>query len=66
MSSSAAVGMGPDTQLLERERELGLIGEVLDEAARGQGALVLVEGVAGIGKSALLRAARNAGADRRV
>ena len=53
MSSSVAVGTG----LLERERELGLIGHVLDDASRGRGALVLIEGVAGIGKSALLAAA---------
>jgi DNA-binding CsgD family transcriptional regulator len=48
----------PATQpgLVERERELGLITEVLGDATHGRGALVLVEGQAGIGKSALLSA----------
>ena len=61
MSSSLAVKAGADAGLVERERELGLIGELLGGASRGRGALVLVEGEAGIGKSALLAAAAERG-----
>lgn len=57
MSASLAVKAGTDARLVERERELRLIGEVLGDAFRGRGALVLVEGQAGIGKSSLLAAA---------
>ena len=47
------VGAG---ELLEREFELGLVGGLLDAASGGAGTVVVVEGVAGIGKSALLAA----------
>jgi DNA-binding CsgD family transcriptional regulator len=57
MCPSLAVKAGTDAGLVERERELGLIGELLAGASRGRGALVLVEGEAGIGKSELLAAA---------
>ena len=40
--------------LLERDRELGSLDRVLDEAAAGGGRTALVEGPAGIGKSRLL------------
>ncbi len=40
--------------LLERERELGMVSEALEDAERGQGRLVLVSGDAGTGKSALV------------
>lgn len=42
--------------LIERERELSEIGAVLAEAGRGAGQALLIEGPAGVGKSALLRA----------
>jgi DNA-binding CsgD family transcriptional regulator len=45
-------------ELVERETELGEAGEVLDGARGGAGAALLVEGPAGIGKSALIRAIR--------
>jgi DNA-binding CsgD family transcriptional regulator len=57
MPPSLKVQVGADAGLVERERELGLIGELLGGASRGRGALVLVEGEAGIGKSGLLAAA---------
>jgi DNA-binding CsgD family transcriptional regulator len=43
-----------DVELLERERELGLLAESMERARRSEGTLMLVEGPAGIGKSALL------------
>jgi len=48
---------GPADRLIERERELAVIGELLDGARAGRGGMVLVEGVAGLGKSRLLREA---------
>jgi PAS domain S-box-containing protein len=44
--------------LLERESELATIAEALDEAAAGHGRMVVVEGPAGVGKTAVLAAAR--------
>jgi DNA-binding CsgD family transcriptional regulator len=46
-----------DIPLLEREAELAMIAERLDWASRGGGALLMVEGAAGIGKTRLVRAA---------
>src|ERR687886_2484485 len=55
---------GPATgQLLERSEELGRIESALADARSGRGAFVVVEGPAGIGKTALLAAARTAAAD---
>ena len=51
--------------LLEREVELARVDGLLDEVSSGVGSLVVVEGVAGIGKSELLAAVgANAGARR--
>lgn len=47
-----------DGELLERERELRMLSELLEAACRGGGQLAVVEGVAGIGKTRLLAAAR--------
>jgi DNA-binding CsgD family transcriptional regulator len=44
--------------LLERERELEDLGAAIAAAARGEGSSVLIRGPAGIGKTALNRAAR--------
>lgn len=54
-----------DTALLERDEELGEVEDLADAAAAGEGAVLLAEGPAGIGKSAMLRAARDAAAQRR-
>jgi DNA-binding CsgD family transcriptional regulator len=58
MSLAAATG-----QLLERSEELTRIESALAEARSGRGRFVVVEGPAGIGKTALLAAARAAAAD---
>lgn len=47
----------PAPLLVERERELAVLGRVLDEARQGRGSVVLVAAPAGIGKTSLLRAA---------
>ena len=52
--------------LLERERELGVIDGRLDETVAGRGGLVVIEGPAGIGKSALVERARAAALERNV
>ena len=44
--------------LIERETELAVLDEVVRSAASGQGAAVLIEGEAGIGKTRLLGLAR--------
>jgi DNA-binding CsgD family transcriptional regulator/tetratricopeptide (TPR) repeat protein len=45
--------------LIEREAELGLLGEVVDAAAGGRGGAALIEGEAGIGKTTLLGLVRD-------
>src|SRR5215218_2157059 len=52
--------------LLERERELAVLERRLADAAAGRGGLVVVEGPAGIGKTALLAAARMLAHERGV
>ena len=55
---------GPATgQLLERSEELGRIESALADARSGRGAFVVIDGPSGIGKTALLAAARTAAAD---
>jgi predicted ATPase len=46
-----------EPELVERGHELRTIDEAIAAAATGGGTAVVVEGVSGIGKSALLRAA---------
>jgi DNA-binding CsgD family transcriptional regulator len=58
MKEAAAAG-----QLLERSEELARIESALSEARSGQGTFVVIEGPAGIGKTALLAAARTAAAN---
>jgi DNA-binding CsgD family transcriptional regulator len=52
--------------LLERERELEILGQHLDRARQGAGSLLVVEGPAGIGKTALLRAAVELAGEREM
>ncbi len=51
------------SQLLERRSELARIESALADARAGRGTFVVVEGPAGIGKTAVLTAARSAAAD---
>jgi len=44
--------------LLERERELRMLRAGLSQACRAEGALLLIEGPPGVGKTALIRSAR--------
>lgn len=46
-------------RLLEREDELGLLAQAVEDAIAGRGCLVLVGGEAGIGKTSLVRAVRD-------
>ena len=58
MREAAATG-----QLIERSEELTRIESALGEARTGHGTFLVIEGPAGIGKSALLAAARTVAAD---
>ena len=51
------------TQLVEREREVAQLAALVDAVGEGEGRAVLIEGPAGIGKSALLAQARRRAAD---
>ncbi|HEX2127642.1 MAG TPA: AAA family ATPase [Solirubrobacterales bacterium] len=54
---------GSSPPLIEREQELAAIESALEAARSGTGALLLVEGPAGIGKTSLLREALQAAAE---
>jgi DNA-binding CsgD family transcriptional regulator len=47
--------------LLERERELRVLGRLAADACRGSGRMVLIEGPPGLGKTRLLHAVRDEG-----
>lgn len=49
--------------LVERDREVGVLTDLLAHATAGQGAMAFVEGPAGIGKTRLLTEARRQAAD---
>jgi DNA-binding NarL/FixJ family response regulator len=50
--------------LLERESELAVLGQVMDDVADGRGAVALIEGASGLGKTTLLRAATGLARER--
>jgi len=50
-------------RLLERDAELDAVGHALAQARRGAGAVVAIDGPAGVGKTALVEATRAAAAD---
>jgi DNA-binding CsgD family transcriptional regulator/tetratricopeptide (TPR) repeat protein len=56
-------GAAATEPLLERSEELAQIESALAEAREGRGRFLVIEGPAGIGKTALLRAARAAAAE---
>jgi DNA-binding CsgD family transcriptional regulator len=56
-----SVGARGGTGLLEREGELGLVAALAARVRGGEGALLVVEGQAGVGKTELLRAAGEVG-----
>jgi DNA-binding CsgD family transcriptional regulator/tetratricopeptide (TPR) repeat protein len=58
MTTAAVTG-----ELLERSEELARIESALAEARRGRGRFLVIEGAAGMGKTALLAAARTAAAE---
>jgi tetratricopeptide (TPR) repeat protein len=60
---AAAAGSG---RLLERDVELARLTGLLGEAAAGAGAVAIIEGPAGIGKTALIEAVHGRAADRGV
>jgi DNA-binding CsgD family transcriptional regulator len=55
--------MSPPSALLERDQELATIEQVLRSADGGAGGLLTIEGEAGAGKTALLKAAAQQGED---
>lgn len=55
--------MSAVVELFEREGELARLAGLLDEVKAGEGRLALIEGRAGVGKTALLGAVRRAAAD---
>ena len=66
---SASVASSPATppdDLVDRERELAAVRCALDDLARGEPRLLLIEGPAGIGKTRLLLEARRLAAERSV
>ena len=62
--SSLAMPRARSTQLLERENEVAAIASALAAAEAGTGALVIVEGETGIGKTTLLDHAAAVAASR--
>src|SRR4051794_5720257 len=62
VSGMTRPGPRTDADLLERRAELGTAAQILSAARDSAGGALLVEGPAGIGKSALIRAIRELGA----
>jgi predicted ATP-dependent serine protease len=56
-----AINLDATGQLLEREHELEVASTAVARAAGGSGAVLLIEGPAGVGKSKLLGGIRAAG-----
>jgi DNA-binding CsgD family transcriptional regulator len=57
-------GVAPQLPILDREHEIAVITEVVDDAVHGHGRFLVIEGDAGIGKTRLLEHARTLAAER--
>jgi hypothetical protein len=66
MSGAPAPVQLPGLQLLGRERERGALDRLLDAARGGRGGVLVVRGEPGVGKTALLEYAIEAGRDFRI
>ena len=62
----ACVGWDACPVLVHREEELGAIERWLSSVNEGEGGVALLEGPAGIGKTALLRAVRERAEEHRA
>ena len=60
IDGQARAATSPPGELLERDRELGVLEDLIQGALEGRRGLALVDGPAGIGKSRLLAATREA------
>ncbi|HYH52207.1 MAG TPA: ATP-binding protein, partial [Acidimicrobiia bacterium] len=56
----------PHRMLLERERELAVLDDLIDGASEGRAAICVVEGPAGIGKTRLIAEARRRASEREL
>ena len=56
----------PTQRLIERDSELGAIGDLISRAIRGNGGVLLVEGAAGVGKTRLLQSIADRARDEPV
>ena len=57
-SDSSNADAPPSSELIERDRELAKLAELVDAAIRAEGGMALIEGQAGVGKTRLLQEAR--------
>ena len=66
MQDRSEIEPADETLLLERERELSVLTRALDRLIEGHGAMLMVAGPAGIGKTRLLAEAADLGRERTV
>jgi predicted ATP-dependent serine protease len=59
-------GVAVGRPLLEREHELALVAGLVDAARAGEGAALVIEGPAGIGKTGLLASTCRSAAERQL
>src|ERR1700693_3272782 len=66
MSDGSPSGLSSGGQLLGRERERRVLDRLLDSVRGGRGGVLVVHGEAGVGKTALLEYAVQAGREFRI
>src|ERR1700761_6838243 len=66
MSGTSSPVLRSGRALLGRERELGVLGRLLDDVRAGRGGVLVLHGEAGVGKTALLDYAVEAGPEFRI